>query len=205
MPYYPIFLELKGSPCLVIGGGEVAYQKAKALVKCGAEVRVVSPELGAGLKRLAQQGRIRWRRGRFTARDLAGVQLVVAATDDQPVNELAAAEARRRGLWVNVVDQPSLCSFIVSSVVRRGRLCLAISTGGASPALSKWIRKDLQARYGPEFRRLVGAMARIRGRVIQKVPGGARRKRLFERALKTTLDVLRVPPSTSSREMGSDS
>ena len=191
MAYYPVFLELKGRPCLVVGGGEVAYQKAKTLVACGARVRVVSPELGKGLQRLLRQKKIAWRRGLFKACDLDRANLVVAATDDQRVNERVSGLARRSGLLANVVDQPKLCSFVFPSVVRRGKLVLAISTGGASPALAKWIRKDLQSRYGAEFGRLLEGIARARGKVQRKVPDARRRKQLFERALRAYFRVMK--------------
>ncbi len=200
MATYPIFLELQGRPCLVIGGGVVAYRKAAALLRCGARVTVAAPAASAGLKRLARSRRIRWRGRRFLPGDLKGIELVIAATDDPAVNGPASREARRRGIWINVVDQPGLCSFILPSVVRRGRLVLAISTGGASPALAKWIRKDLQARYGPEFGRLAARMAGARGRVLQAVPSSARRRRLFEKALRAYLDVLQA----GSDPLGSD-
>ncbi len=190
MAYFPFFVELKGIPVLVIGGGEVAGAKAKSLCSCGAKVSVVSPRLCDRLKRMAQRGQVRWLKRRFRASDLNGLKLVVAATDDQPVNELASRLARRRGIWINVVDQPRICSFIFPSVVRRGRLVLAISTGGISPALSKWIRKDLENRYGPEFERLLEGMRKVRGQVIRRVSGVARRKRLFEKALEAYFKVV---------------
>lgn len=189
--YYPLFLELKNRPCLVIGGGQVAFRKAESLLCCGARVTVVSPRLSAGLKQLARKGKIRWKKVPFRPGDLAGRELVVAATDDQQVNLQAAREARRRKIWINVADQPALCSFIVPSVVRRGRLVLAISTGGASPALAKWIRKDLEARYGPEFGKLLTKAAAARGQVHRDLRGPAGRKRLFEKALKAYLQVLK--------------
>jgi len=175
----------------VIGGGPVAFGKTAALLRCGAQVSVVSPELSAGLKRLARERKVRWKGRRLKACDLDGMELVVAATADPQVNLLAAREARRRQLWINVVDQPKLCSFILPSVVRRGKLTLAVSTGGASPALAKWIRKDLGARYGPEFGKLLIRAAGARKGVHQRVYGAAQRKRLFEKALKAYLQVLK--------------
>ncbi|MBI3616234.1 MAG: bifunctional precorrin-2 dehydrogenase/sirohydrochlorin ferrochelatase [Candidatus Omnitrophica bacterium] len=190
MSYYPIFLKLEGRPCLVIGGGQVAAQKAKALAACGAKVTVVSPRSGAGITRLIRRKKVIWRSHRFKPGDLKGAELVVAATDEQAVNELAYRLAVRRGIWINVVDQPVLCSFIVPSVVRRGKLEIAVSTSGVSPALSKWIRKDLEKRYGPEFERLVDAMGKVRRRVMAKVPGVARRKAVFEKALRAYFRVI---------------
>ena len=191
MSYYPLFLELEGRPCLVIGGGGVAFRKTAALLHCGARVTVVSPDLSAGLKRLARQKKIRWEAHPFRPADLAGKELAVAATNDEEVNRAAAREARRRRIWINMVDRPELCSFILPSVVRRGKLVLAISTGGASPALAKWIRRDLEARYGPEFGKLLSQAAAARRKVHRNLPGPAARKRLFEKALKAYLQVLK--------------
>ena len=191
MAYYPIFLELRNRPCLVVGGGEVAYRKAQVLIRCAAAVTLASPKLHGGLKRLVKQGKARWLKHPFRPGDLKAMELVVAATNDQPVNERVSRLCQRKGIWVNVVDQPRLCSFIVPSVVRRRMLTVAISTGGASPALSKWIRKDMEQRYGPEFGRLVKGMHKIRPRVLARVRGVAARKALFEKALKAYFRVLR--------------
>ena len=170
----------------------MAFRKAEALLRCRAKVTVVSPELSTGLKRLARDRKVHWKARRLKACDLDGMELVVAATDDQEVNERAAREARRRHVWINVVDQPGLCSFILPSVVRRGKLVLAISSGGASPALAKWIRRDLEQRYGANFKRLVGPAAAVRGRVHKRIRSPAERKQLFEKALKAYLKVLKV-------------
>ena len=151
---------------------------------------VVSPEATAGLKRWVRQGKVRWKRRPFRPSDLKGIQTVVSATDDPAVQQVAAREAKRRGVWINVVDRPEMCSFILPSVVRRGKLVLAISTGGASPALAKWIRKDLQERYGREFEWLVSRIGRGRGKIREKVASVARRKQLFEKALKAYFQIL---------------
>ena len=169
----------------------MAFRKTAALLHCGARVTVVSPDLSAGLKRLARQKKIRWEAHPFRPADLAGAELAVAATDDEAANRTAAREARRRRIWINVVDKPELCSFILPSVVRRGKLVLAVSTGGASPALAKWIRRDLEARYGPEFRKLLSRAAAARKKVHRNLPGPAARKRMFEKALKAYLQVLK--------------
>lgn len=187
---YPVFLSLQRRSCLVIGGGAVALRKAKDLLAAGAKVRVGSPRLSAGFRPLVRAGKVVWIRRVFRPADLKGTWLVVAATDDTQVNRQAAREAERRKVWINVVDQPAHCSFIIPSVVRRGKLRLAISTGGASPALAKWIRKDLQRRYGPELKRLLSAMEWMRGSVLQKVGEPARRKRLFGKALRVYIQTL---------------
>ncbi|MBI1953585.1 MAG: bifunctional precorrin-2 dehydrogenase/sirohydrochlorin ferrochelatase [Candidatus Omnitrophica bacterium] len=199
MAYYPVFLELKGRLCLVVGGGEVAYRKAHSLAGCGAKVEVVAPKLHPGLRRLAERKKIRWVRGLFRQAHLKGADLVIAATDEARVNTAASAWARKRGLWINVVDRPSLCSFIVPSVVRRGKLVFAVSTGGASPALAKWIRRDLQARYGPEFKGLLAAIAKVRGKVQRRVLGLRQRKKLFEEALAAYFRVIQNNADRGSR------
>ena len=176
---------------MVIGGGPVAFRKTAALIRCGARVTVVSPELSTGLKRLVRQKRVRWKRRPFRPADLAGMELVVAATDDESTNRAAVREARRRRIWINVVDRPELCSFILPSVFRRGKLVLAISTGGTSPALAKWIRRDLESRYGPEFGRLLVKAAAARPGVHRKIRSPAARKRQFEKALNAYLQVLK--------------
>ena len=182
---------MRGCPCLVVGGGRIATGKVRALLACGARVQVVSPTLNPGLRRLFERKKIRWEKRFFKASDLNGVLLAVAATDQQPVNEAVSRAARRKGIWVNVVDRPELCSFIYPSVVRRGKLVVAISTGGASPALAKWIRRDLESRYGPELGRLLASAARARGPVLKRVRSPAARKRLFEKALNAYLQVLK--------------
>lgn len=190
MPTLPVFLELKGCPCLVVGGGPVAFRKARALAACGARVKVVSPSVTAGFRRLVRRGRLEWRARPFRCGDLKGMRLVVAAAGNEAVNEQAAREARARGIWINVVDRPRLCSFVFPAVVRRGGLVVAVSTGGASPALARWIRRDLERRYGLQFQALVAKASRLRPRVQRAVPDAARRKRLLERALKAYFKVL---------------
>ncbi|MBI3322139.1 MAG: bifunctional precorrin-2 dehydrogenase/sirohydrochlorin ferrochelatase [Candidatus Omnitrophica bacterium] len=196
MSYFPLFIELRDSSCLVVGGGRVALGKVRQLRSFGARITVAAPALTSGLARLARERKIRWVRRAFRPGDLAGRQLVVAATDEQAVNERVSRLARRKGIPVNVVDQPALCSFIFPSVVKRGKLVLAVSTGGASPALAKWIRRDLERRYGPEMGRSLEGMARVRGQVKRKAATPARRKALYEKALKAYLRVLGMSPST---------
>ena len=181
--YYPLFLKLEGLPCLVVGGGRIAFQKAGQLVRCGARVTLASPRLVPGLRRMVSSHRIQWVARPFRPVDLKGVALAVAATDDAAVNQLVSREARKRRIWVNVVDQPALCTFIAPSVVRRGKLVIAISTGGASPALAKWIRKDLEKQYAAGLGRLAQAAGGVRAAVKRRVPSAAGRKRLYEKAV----------------------
>lgn len=176
---YPIILDLSDWLCLVVGGGEVAERKVAGLLKAGAAVRVVSPTLVAPLAADAAAGRIEHRARFFTPSDLAGVQLVIAATDDREVNAAVAAEARARGALVNVADAPEEGNFWVPAVVRRGELTLTVSTGRASPALARRLRQQLEAEFGPEWGAYVGLLGALRPLVLARQPDSDRRQALF--------------------------
>ena len=166
MGYIPIFLDVSGKPCLVVGGGEVAERKVRALLAAGAEVTIVSPGLGEALEAIARRGEVhhlarRWRRG-----EMAGFALVYAATGDASLHREIAAEAGELGIPINVADTPELCSFIAPAVIRRGDLQIAISTSGASPALAARIRRELEPRLGLEYVRLLEVMRAARRRLM---------------------------------------
>jgi precorrin-2 dehydrogenase/sirohydrochlorin ferrochelatase len=163
MGYYPLFLEMKGRPCLVIGGGQVAQRKVEGLLAAGASVTVVSPNLTAELDVLKSKRRIEHRQRDYQSNDLKGFDIVVAATDDKATNERVAADARAGRVLVNAVDDPDSCDFILPSVVRRGEVVLAISTGGLSPALARRLREELEAYLSEDFAPLVELLAEVRG------------------------------------------
>ena len=142
---YPIVLDLTGRPCLVVGGGAIAERKVAGLVEAGARVTVVSPSLPRALLRLATEAPLRWRPREYAAGDAAGFILVMVATDDRAVNAAVATECRERGIWVNCADDPARCDFILPSVLRRGPVTVAVSTGGASPAMARLVREELDA------------------------------------------------------------
>ncbi len=179
MTYYPVFLDIRGRLCVVVGGGAVASQKIKALLDCGAKVAVISREIQAGIRRLAQKRRIRWIKALFHPKALDGAFLAIAATDDAQVNRRVWEAAQGRGVLVNVVDDPPHCHFIAPSLFRRGKLQMAISTGGASPAIAKTIRKKLADVFGPEYAAALDWMGSARAQVKRRVPTQARRKALF--------------------------
>jgi siroheme synthase-like protein len=153
MALFPLFVELAGRPCVVLGGGAVAERKVQALLEAGAVVTLVSPALSPALATLACAGRIRHVARPYVDGDLAGAALAFAATDDGVVNAEVAREARARGVWVNAADDPAHCDAILPAVVRRGAVTVAISTGGASPALARAVRERLERAlpqaYGP--------------------------------------------------------
>jgi len=151
--YYPVFLDLAGRCCLVVGGGKVAEGKVQGLLAANARVTLVAPHLTHELQRQVGDGRLHHREGEYDASDLEGTDLCFVATDDGAINARVAADARQRRIWVNAADDPPNCDFILPAVVRNGSVVLAASTGGASPALARRLREDLTAfldeGYGP--------------------------------------------------------
>lgn len=142
-PWYPVFWNLRGRPALVIGGGELAAEKVRGLRAAEARVTVAAAELCDELRRAAEVGEIRWTGRPHRRGGMAGCAIVMAATGDPAENAALFAEAREAGVPINAADDPAHCDFILPSVVRDPPLTLAISTGGASPAISRRLREEL--------------------------------------------------------------
>jgi siroheme synthase-like protein len=151
--YYPIFLDLTGRRCVVVGGGAVAEGKVRGLLAANATIALVAPQLTPALRDLVASEQIRHREGEYDASDLEDADLCLVATDDGAINARVAADARTRRILVNAADDPANCDFILPAVVRSGSVVVAASTGGASPALARRLREDLTAfldeGYGP--------------------------------------------------------
>ncbi|MBI4200468.1 MAG: bifunctional precorrin-2 dehydrogenase/sirohydrochlorin ferrochelatase [Chloroflexi bacterium] len=141
--YYPVFLDVRGRRCAVVGGGREAERKTRGLLECGAQVTVVAPLLTPALGGLAQEGRIDWKARGYQPGDLAGFFLAIAESDDPKVYRQVALEAERTGVLLNVIDMPHLCTFVAPAVVRRGEVAFAISTAGLSPALSRRLKEEV--------------------------------------------------------------
>jgi precorrin-2 dehydrogenase / sirohydrochlorin ferrochelatase len=167
MKYYPICLRVAGRPCLVIGGGAAAGQKVDGLLRAGAAVTVISPDLTARLAALASRQAIRSHARAYRSGDVQGFFLVVAATDDHVVQAAVARDATAAGVLLNVVDRPELCDFIMPAVLERGDLLVAASTSGASPAMAHRIRRQLEGMFGPEYDAALQVLRRVRERVLQ--------------------------------------
>jgi precorrin-2 dehydrogenase/sirohydrochlorin ferrochelatase len=165
---YPIFAVIENKPCLVVGGGAVGERKVHDLMAAGARVTVVSRTLTPELAALASRGEIRYLPEDFQEAQLDGMALVIAATDDPKVNAKVSTAAQARGIWVNVADDPEYCTFIVPAMVRRGDLTLAIGTGGASPALARQLREELQQHFGPEYGPYLDLLRRVRTRLLSE-------------------------------------
>ena len=151
MAYIPIFLDVTGRQCVVVGGGEVAARKVESLLEAGAHVTVVSPRLLSPLSAIVAGGSVTHIARDYQPGDIRGCVLVYAATDDPKLHRELAAEARALGIPINVADVPELCTFIAPAVVKRGSLQIAISTGGASPAFAARLRRTLEDQFGTEY------------------------------------------------------
>jgi len=199
--YYPIFLNIGGKRCVVVGGGQVALRKVRALLEHRADVEVISPDLCPELSQLAESGEINVLNREYQTGDLKDVLIAIAATDDDQTNLKVAEEARRNAVLVNVVDDAENSNFILPSYVRRGDVTIAISTAGRSPALARKIRTKLEEDFGDEYASLALLIAEVRAEVKRqgiKVDGDAWQKAL-ELGLLT--DLLRRGDSEKARAL----
>jgi precorrin-2 dehydrogenase/sirohydrochlorin ferrochelatase len=181
MTLFPAFLKLQGRRCLVVGGGLVAQEKIESLLRADADVRVVAPEATDRIRDWARAGKLRWETRKFQLTDFAGVFVVVAATSSRVLHAQIYREARRRRVLCNVVDDPTHCDFYYGSVVRRGSLQIAISTGGHSPALAQRLRKQIEQEFGQEYEQWLEELAATRKRLFAKTMSPERRKVLLHR------------------------
>lgn len=166
--YYPAYLDVRDRHCVVFGGGAVAEGKITQLRDAGANVTVVSPEVTPKIQEAAGQGRVNWLERKYQAGDVQGAFLVIATTNARAVNEAIFQEAEDAGILINVADVPAQCSFIAPSIVSRGAVTVAISTGGASPALARKFREELTASPVMDWADLAGILSQARGQVKQR-------------------------------------
>lgn len=167
-PYYSIFINIQAKRCIVIGGGKIALRKVKELLEHDAEIVVISPRSCLEMTGLAKSGAIQILKRSYKTGDLDGSYLAVAATGDRSLNKRVAKEANDSGVLLNVVDNPDLSDFIVPSVVHRGDISIAVSTGGKSPALARKIRTALEIYFAEEYTLLVRLISSIRTELRKK-------------------------------------
>lgn len=183
MQFLPLFFDLQGKHCLVVGGGAIAYRKANLLYRAGACLHVIAPQVADELQWLAgQSGGDYVERGYLPA-DLDNKALVIAATNDENVNAQVSAHAHRRQLPVNVVDNPALCSFILPSIVDRSPLMIAVSSGGASPVLARLLRSRIESMIPAAYGRLAAFVGGFRDLVKSAIQGESDRRRFWESIL----------------------
>lgn len=190
MRYFPINLDIRDKPVVLVGGGAVAARKCLALLAAGARVTVIAPELDQGLGELCAQGEIRHLARQFTPGDLAGAFLALAATDSAEVNAAVAGEASARGILADIADAPELGAFTLPALLRRGDLLIAVSTGGKSPALARRIRRELEERYGPEYGTAVMLLGKLREKLLTEKGNSAYNKELFNELVDHDLPAL---------------
>lgn len=179
MDFLPLFHKLQDRLVLVVGGGEVALRKARLLVESGAVLRVVAPEIRDELRELAGPGAQVLQRG-YQADDLEGVCLVIAATDNEPLNAQISAQAQARGIPVNVVDAPKLCSVIFPAIVDRSPLIVAITSGGDAPVLARLIRAKIETWIPATYGQLAGLAKKFRAQVRGLFPDVQQRRVFWE-------------------------
>lgn len=178
MDFLPLFHKLQGRAVLVVGGGEVALRKARLLSDAGGRLRVVAPEIRGDLRELAGAEGV-FLRG-YEPADLQGVALVIAATDDEPLNARISHEAQALGIPVNVVDAPALCSVIFPAIVDRSPLVVAVTSGGDAPVLARLIRAKIETWIPATYGQLAGLAKQFRERVKQLFPDVQQRRVFWE-------------------------
>lgn len=189
---YPIILtQLDQTRCVVVGGGTVAERKVAALLDSAATVTVISPLLTTRLQQWYQAGRFRYISRTYIDGDLDGAALVIAATNDTAVNDQVAQAARRAGILINVVDNPSAGNFHTVATVRRGDVLATVSTGGVSPTLAALLRRRIEALIGPEYKQLLDILRALRANDVQDLPVDLRRKVSQELTSEQVLEWLR--------------
>jgi precorrin-2 dehydrogenase / sirohydrochlorin ferrochelatase len=186
-PYYPAFLHLAGRTGLVVGAGRIGEGKIRGLLDAGAKSRVVSLDATEQVRRWADEGRIELRLRPYESADLDGCFLVIAATERNDVNERVWRDAEARNMLCNVVDVPRLCNFILPSIMRRGDLAVAVSTAGASPALARKLRLEIEASHGEEYALALELLGSLREELKERYPDPRDRKVLFERIVYSNL------------------
>lgn len=199
MSYYPVFLDLRLRPCVVLGGCGMAEEKVKGLLNAGARVTVIAPSLTPALEELAAEERIVHHAREYRPGDLEGAALAVS-TDRTP--EAAAAvwrESRDRNVLLNTVDDVPHCNFIAPAIVKRGDLSIAISTGGKAPVLAVRLRQRLEREVGEEHARFLALAGAAREPLAHRHPDFATRRELWYRLVDSdVLELLRHGDETAA-------
>ncbi len=177
--YYPIYVQLRQQPCVVIGGGKIAQGKVEGLLAAEAQVTVIAPELTPQLHKLAQEKQITYHARTYQPGDLADAFMVICATDQADINHQVWQEASTNRQLVNVVDDTPRCNFIAPSILRKGDLTIAISTSGKAPALAVRLKERLQREIGPEYERFLELAGALREPLAQHIPDFDTRKALW--------------------------
>lgn len=194
LPLLPVFMKMEGRPCLLVGGGRIALEKIRVLLDCGPAIRVVAPEALPEIEQLAAEGALVLDNKEYSAADLAGVSVVIAATNLADLNHRVQADATARGLLVNVVDDPGYCDFYFGSIIRRGALQVAISTAGESPAFAQQLKQEIDDALPSDTGSWLARLGELRRHINRVVETGPHRISLLrELARRETCDPATCP------------
>ncbi|HTP66060.1 MAG TPA: bifunctional precorrin-2 dehydrogenase/sirohydrochlorin ferrochelatase [Geobacteraceae bacterium] len=197
MRYFPVNLDIRGKPVVIVGGGAVAGRKCLSLLAAGAHVTVVAPALTETLMKCVNRGDVTHIARNYARGDLSGALLVFAATDCSEVNRAVAEEAKESGILADIADGPDLSEFISPALLSRGDLQIAISTGGKSPALAAKIRRELGRMYGREFAELIKILGKVREKLLTGKSPSSYNKRILHALVDQDLPSLLKSGSTS--------
>ncbi|WDH81824.1 precorrin-2 dehydrogenase/sirohydrochlorin ferrochelatase family protein [Paenibacillus urinalis] len=186
--YVPIWLDCSGRTVIVIGGGPVAERKVSGLLNSGANITIISPTMTERLLQLAQHSEVSWIQRPYRQGDLRGAFLVYTATNHADINQQVVKEAKETGALVNSADEPRSGDFITPSVVRRGRMSIAVSASGSSPGAVARIAKQLDQQYGDEYRVYFDFLHQIRQTILSRIEDPSKRRHLLKKVLE--LDIL---------------
>lgn len=200
--YYPVYIQLREQPCVVIGGGKIAEGKVEGLLAAQAYVTVISPNLTPRLYELEEEKQITYISRTYQPGDLTDAFMVICATDQAEINHQVWQEATANRQLVNVVDDTPRCNFIAPSILRKGDLTIAISTSGNAPALAVRLKEHLQQELGPEYERFLELAGELRAPLARHVPDFETRKALwYELVDSEILDVLAHGDESAAREI----
>ena len=195
MAYFPMFVEIEDRPCLVAGGGMVALRKVEKLLEFQARVTVIAPKIIPKLKELAAAsgGRLCLIQREFVAEDVRDCFLVIAATDDHVLNHQIAEAARAAGIPVNAVDQKEDCSFMFSSMVKKGDLVAAFSSSGKSPIVTQYLKAQMEEQMTDYLGQVNDLLGRYRSVVKARFETEAERKEAFRRIFELCMEGDKLP------------
>ncbi len=197
---YPVMLNVEGRRCLVVGGGGIALRKVEGLLSEGAQVTVVAPEPIQSLRELAEKGEIQLERRSYRKGEVAEYALGFAATDDRGVNQQVYEDGDKAGLWINVADEPDICSFHLPARLKRGAFQLVVASAGEAPFVVRRLRQLLERRFGLEWGEWMEAAARFRTAVRKMGLPRAEREERYDRFFWETVDKERIRARVPSAE-----
>ena len=202
MTYYPVYLQLRDQPCVVIGGGKIAEGKVDGLLAGDAQVKLISPELTPHLQQLVTENKIEYIAREYQPGDLTGAFMVICATDKAEINRQVWEEGSANRQLVNVVDDTPRCNFIAPSILRKGDLTIAISTAGHAPVVAVRLKERLDREIGPEYERFLKLAAQLRGPIAKHIPDFETRKAVWYELIDSgILDVLARDDTPAAIEM----